>query len=109
MEFQRRLFDVDAGRAARDEALAVVGGDDPNWKDRALEACYQVALTNRMFASDDIWRYGLDKPREPRALGPVMMRACKLGYCERTEMTRASSSVTQHAQPIRIYRSLVIK
>ena len=105
---QRPLFDLDASRSARDSGVALAArGTDDDWADRALEAVHETALKLSYFASDDVWQRGLEKPREPRAMGPVMMRAVRLGYCEATAMTRATSNVTQHAQPIRVYRSLL--
>ena len=104
---QLPLFNPAAARSARDEAIERVAEASGDWQDVALEAVYQVALSKPLFASDDIWATGLEKPREPRAMGPVMMRAVRLGYCEATDRTVPSSSVMQHARPLRLYRSLV--
>ena len=105
---QRGLFDPDEGRARRDEGMA--NADDhanPDWRDRALEAVYQLAASKPVFCAEDVWERGLEKPREPRALGPVMMRAAKLGYCRGTMQHRNSRMVTQHATPVRVYESLI--
>ena len=96
------------GRGLRDQALErVEAAAPPDWNDRALEAVFQAALRWSYFASDDVWRLGLEKPREPRAMGPVMMRAVKLGYCQPQDSTRISSIPGQHARPLRIYSSLI--
>lgn len=102
------LFDAAAGRAARDEAIDRVDANAlPEWKDAAIETVYQVALRKWTFATDDIWAAGLEKPREPKAMGPVMLRAVKLGYCEPMDVSRRSRKVTQHARPLQMYRSLL--
>lgn len=99
---------LDAGRAARDAALErVEGGTSMTWARWADEAVRYVARRQQFFCSDDLWLAGLDKPREPRAMGPVMLRAVKAGICRRTEMTRSSKIPSQHAQPIRVYESLI--
>lgn len=104
---QPSLFDLTEARRRRDEALDAVAAAAPQeWRERAYETVCAVASRQAYFAADDIWAAGLEKPHEPRALGPVMMRAVKEGVCEATAYTQHSKSVTQHSQPIRVYRSL---
>lgn len=106
---QPQLFDLSLARQARDEAIerARINADE-SWKARALEAVYQTACKHEYFASDDVWQEGLEKPREPRAMGAVMLAAVRIGYCRPTDSYRPTSNVSQHHQPIRVYRSLVL-
>lgn len=98
---QQPLFDA---REARDAALVRVDeAAGSEWKDAALEAVYRVALRRSRFTSEDIWRL-VEKPREPRALGPVLMRAVKLGYCAPAGFVQCSM-VSRHAAPVREYVS----
>lgn len=93
-------------RDARDDALNRVDeAADQDWKDRALEAVYQLCQSQPVFTSEDIWEL-IEKPREPRALGPVMLRAVKLGYCEPGGFVNCSM-VSRHAAPVRQYHSRI--
>lgn len=101
-------FDAERSREARDEGMDKVSrGADPAWSERALEAVRLMALEMPEFAGEDVWPRGLDKPREARAFGPVMLRAVRLGYCRSTDRFRGAKLVTQHASPVRIYESLL--
>jgi hypothetical protein len=94
-------------RKARDEAIAAVDEHaDDEWKDRALEAVRRTALVLDEFISDDIWTTaGLDRPRESRAMGPVLRRAAALGYIEKTG--KALPSAQGHLRPVHVWRSLL--
>lgn len=63
---------------------------DEIWKAAALEAVRQTCLNHHAFISDDIWATGLPSTREDRALGPVLMKAAKLGWCRKTTEMRPS-------------------
>lgn len=91
--------------AARDAALEAVDENaDEDWKDRALEAVRRTALEHDEFISDDIWTTsGLDRPRESRAMGPVLRRAAALGYIEKTG--KALPSAQGHLRPVHVWRS----
>lgn len=103
---QASLFDADEAARRRDAAIDQVdAGADPEWKDIALEFVYKLCLDKFEFVAEETWERGLDKPREPRALGPVMKRAVALGYCMPTDRFTASRAVTQHKNQIRIYES----
>ncbi|MFF0481086.1 hypothetical protein [Streptomyces sp. NPDC004435] len=78
-------------RTRRDAAIAQVDANaDDGWKRYALG--FVAELSGRMpeFTTDDLWDAGLIKPREPRALGPVMRRAAKRGLIRTTGEYRAS-------------------
>ena len=77
----------------------------PDWKEQALAAVRQVCAAQREFLCDDIWSTGLEETRENRALGAVMRKAAKLGWCVRTDRTRPS--VRSHGSPKPVWRSLL--
>lgn len=91
---------------ARDEALARVEAAAPvEWREAALSAVYACCRTLSRFTSEDVWQL-IEKPREPRALGPVLMRAVRLGYCRPAGFV-TSGMTSRHAAPVRQYVSLL--
>jgi hypothetical protein len=104
-EDQPTLFD--SARLARDSALTQVeDASDEAWRDRALTAVLVTARLLPEFFSDDVWRVGgLDRTREDRALGPVMLRAARLGWCVKTDRVRPS--VRSHLSGKPVWRSLI--
>lgn len=96
------------GRVERDLALKRVSlNTDPNWEAQALFAVIRLAKTKPKFTGVDVWESGLEKPSEPRRLGPIMITAAKLGYIRRTKQHQESTIPSQHARPMRVWRSLV--
>ncbi|MEU9975059.1 hypothetical protein [Streptomyces sp. NPDC051014] len=76
---------------SRDAAIAQVDANaDDAWKRYALGFIAEVSADLDEFTTDDLWDAGLIKPREPRALGPVMRRAAKRGLIATTGEFRAS-------------------
>lgn len=78
-------------RSARDNAIAQVDANaDAEWKAYALGFVAELSGRIGQFTTDDLWDAGLIKPREPRALGPVMRRAAKRGLIATTGEFKAS-------------------
>jgi hypothetical protein len=101
------LFDDYAdARAARDEAMQRVDEHaDPDWKDLALDVALRVARENFDFTTDDVWQaLGDNRPREPRALGPIMMTLSKRGVIRKTGMMRESTRPEAHMNPKAVWR-----
>lgn len=101
---------LDAAQACqrRDAAIArVEAGADAEWKVAAAWAVYSVALSKRYFTGDDIWASGLPKPREARALGPVMLRAKRAGVIRPTGRVVASDVPGNHRNPHYEWESLI--
>ena len=97
---------IDDALAARAEALRRVDEHaDPQWKNQALKVIRRVCEDREDWHSDVLWEYGLDEPREARALGPVIQRAARLGWCERTDRVRPS--VRSHLSGKSVWRSLI--
>ena len=80
---------------------------DADWYDAALRCVERAAHDMDYFTTDDVWRQGLRKPREPRALGPVMTEAMKRGWIVPLSSHEKSKRPEAHASPKRVWRSLV--
>lgn len=95
-------------RAARDEGIArVTTAADPEWVERARAAVEQVASAHKVFTADEVWLTGLDRPREGRAMGAVMLWAVRQGLIRKTDRVRPSTIRSNHCKPQHIWESLV--
>lgn len=102
------ILDPEEARRRRDLAIKLVDrGADPEWKAAALWTVFHLCLTRPTFTPDDVWAVGLGKPREPRALGPVMLRASREGWCRKTGRVVESQIPTQHRNIIAEWESLI--
>jgi hypothetical protein len=103
-------LDTAEAKKQRDEAVENVElWADPNWVDGALTLGRQIAKDTPEFTSDELWRRGLPKPREPRALGPVMSTLAREGFIEPTDRLVNTEQVLRHAAPVRVWRSRVYR
>lgn len=107
-----RLSDIlagqQAGRAARDEAVARVDANaDERWKEYAARFIRHYARTHETFTASDVYMAMMVHPREPRAMGPAMTRASNAGEIEMTNEFRTSSNPSSHAGNARVWRSLI--
>ena len=77
------------------------------WKDAAMEAIIKTAKSNKEFTTDSVWQNMESdvKTHEPRAMGPMMMRAKKMGWIKPSSEFRPSTKRSQHAQPLRVWKS----
>lgn len=103
-------FDAPLAAAARDRDMARVDrAVDPEWRDLAYEAVVETAAElPDGFIVDDVWQHlpaGVEDPREPRAMGPVMRRAQSAGIIVPTNEYRPSARVTAHRNPRRVWRA----
>lgn len=104
------ILDARESRRQRDLAIARVDrGTDAEWKEAATSVVYHLCRTMPVFTPDDIWATGLPKPREPRALGPIMLRAARERWCQKTGRYVASKAPTQHQNVIAEWESLIIE
>lgn len=97
-----------ADRLATEEAIERVDAAAPAaWKDEALDAVRTLARGGGRFTTDDVWDalayLGVAKPREPRALGPVMRRAEREGTVRWTGTF--AESRRRHRTPVRIWEA----
>lgn len=107
-----KLFDKETGRWQRDEAMArgAKGAAEPA-KIAALWATVRCAQRFLEFTSDEVFeeiqRHHLPQFHDGRVMGTIMREAAKHGYIERTDRTRTSRQASNHARPVRVWRSLI--
>lgn len=91
--------------AARDTALRNVEENaDEQWKEQALAAVRRTCEALPEWISDDVWAIGgLESTREDRALGAVIRKAARLGWCVKTDRVRPS--VRSHGSGKSVWRS----
>lgn len=111
-EGEQGSLDLEAGRRARDEGMARVDeGVSEEWKAIADDAVDQVARLHYEFIVDEVWEvldhWGVERPRDSRAIGPRMTAAKDRGIIEPTDRFRSSKQPTSHATPRRIWRSRI--
>jgi hypothetical protein len=95
-----------ASEAARAEGIAAVDDNaDEQWKEEALAFVQAYLQQHPTLFGDDLWAAGLPEPRERRALGPVILRAARNGWMEKSGDHRASHS--SHGIPKPIWLSLI--
>jgi hypothetical protein len=105
------LFRYAEARGARDEALEQVEANaDPSWKDAAFEAVVSASRDLHRFTADDVFDripHGV-ATHEPRALGPVMLRAVRAGMIFKANVASIPSRRRSlHASPRTVWESRV--
>lgn len=108
----RHIFDAQGARDARDEAMARVDEHaEEEWKRAALDAIEAVATWRDEFTTDAVWwmldHSGAGDAREARVMGPLMTEAARRGWIARTDRTHNSVRVECHANPKRVWKSLL--
>jgi hypothetical protein len=74
---------------------------DEAWRELALQAVFDTCRKMPEFISDDVWEVGgLKSTREDRAMGPVLMRAKKNGWCVKTNRVRPSVRSHLSGKPV---------
>lgn len=103
---QGGLFD---GLRGRDAAMAnVARGAGAEWAVRAHEAVVRTAREMDTFTSDDVWERmpgGAVGQPDPRAMGPVIVNAVRLGVCRRTGQFTLCRRASRHAAPVAVWAS----
>ena len=104
------LFDLPAARSARD--IAITRGADhasSDFIERAYLAVCAVACRETEFIVDAVWTElgSVPSTHDRRAMGSVMLRAVRDRIIKPTEEFRASAQRQCHANPRRVWRSLV--
>lgn len=90
----------------RDEAMERADQNAKEaWRIAALDTVYRIATMRAELWADLLWQDGLETPREPRALGPILVAAQKRGWIEPTD--RVVPSVRRHATIMRVWRSCI--
>jgi len=97
---------------ARDEAMAQADhGANDIWKDSALSCIRAICKDlgfGTGFTTDLVWTYlERDFPgahtHEPKALGPIMARAAKMGLIRKTGTWKESERAECHARPMQVW------
>jgi hypothetical protein len=91
----------------RDRAIERAERHAGDWLGEAYKAARGVAEKFRFFTTDDVWKAGLSKPDEPRALGPVMLSLERDGIIAATDKFKNTAQKTRNAAPVRLWRSCV--
>lgn len=103
--------DLASAKDKRDAAIDAVENKHELWCADALIVVQWLAENQQEFTSDDFWRAaavaGLEPPEEPRAFGPVMMRAKRIPIVEATDQFVLCQRPSRNASPIRVWRSLI--
>jgi len=90
----------------REAIEKVERGTDPEWRDAAKRALVEIARERQILTPDDLWDV-VERPREPRASGPIFLWARKSGIIEPTGRLVRSRNERQHKNHIVEYRSRV--
>lgn len=87
---------------ARDAAIARVSANAENaWRTEALNAVRRTCVRLGEFISDDVWETGqLVSTVEDRALGPILQRAARNGWCVKSDRVRPSVRSHMSGKPI---------
>lgn len=104
-------FDATKGEQLRDISLEQVErAADEAWMAAAWAAVLWACelRPGGEFTTDLIWwrlnKLGTVPPREPRALGPVILKAARLGLIERTDRTALTTRPQAHRGLVRVWR-----
>jgi hypothetical protein len=91
---------------AKAAAMEQVWDNAPDdWKSRAMIAVKSLCNTRQEFTTDDLPEDIRNGVPEPRALGPLMLHAAMMGWCEKTDRMRKSIHIKNHARPKAVWRS----
>jgi len=85
------------------------------WMEFMLDLVWEVCLIMRQFTTDDVYdRYYAHPPEnrpwthEHRAMGPVMNKAARLGFCKPADVRSIPSRrASLHASPRTVWDSLI--
>lgn len=106
-------FDLKAAREARDAGMSLAeSGIAPEWRAAATAAVRKLCETRPTFICDDVWlELGErdDTPKNARALGPILNRAAKDGWCRNTKTYVPSANRNCHANPRPVWGSLLFR
>ena len=100
---ERDLFEYAESRKLKSMAEAEEGAGAAGIK-HAVAAVLEVAATLGEFTSDDVRMATGECFVEPRAWGPVMVKAAKTGQIEATDQYRKGGRASSHNRPMRVWR-----
>jgi hypothetical protein len=105
------LFDPAQGVRNRDRKMAQVEAHaDPAWK-VAAQGAIRSMPQGAQFTTDELWQAlvdaGAPRPLEPKAIGPEVKKAAKLGLCRKHDGPwRASAIAACNRRPKQVWVKL---
>lgn len=111
MAQQTQIFDAQKAEVVKNAAIQQVDANaDPAIREAVLEIVRELAYKMPEFTTDDV-EYQMQKLnirfREPRALGPAMLKVAREDLIQFTDRTTYSVRVSNHRRPLRVWKSLV--
>ena len=109
-------FDPVAAKNAKLEAMTRVNDNaNTSWKNLMLSLVTKTARQMPSFTTDDVFERFWSLPEETRpethdrrALGPVMLKAAKLGICRKSDGPWVPTArASRHAAPLQVWKSLI--
>lgn len=105
--------DLEAGEHRRDQGMARVKSAEaqrnPGWSRRALRAIENLAFDIEYFTTDDLKLRFAERPKSPKAWGPVWGKAKRLKLVELAiNREKPKSAIpSQNAHRLDVYHSLI--
>lgn len=75
---QATIFDLEEGRARRDEGAATVAANTPSWQEEARQAIGYLAAQGEPFSADDLVEL-VGMPPHPNSLGAAFVSSSRRG------------------------------
>lgn len=107
------VFDAAAGEALKQDGIARSArsaGDTWNLTMDGVPRLICRATLKDEITTDDLWRRIEHSPalwpREPRALGAVMLSGARAGWLKKTDRVRPSERAQCHRRPMRVWQIL---
>jgi hypothetical protein len=97
---QTSIFDFLAAKTARDQAIAHVIANGPDWHSRALQAVAALPRGWRGIGEDirkHVMSRGVSAPHHPNCWGALIMAAHRAGYLKRAEGWQNAKAKKSHA------------
>jgi hypothetical protein len=109
MNYSATITAQNTEQMSLEDALIIVDENaDKKWKEAAMNEVYLLCKTYPEMTTDDVWKRleSLDvATKEHRAMGPIMMKAVKNGWCRASGSYVKSERPECHKRPISLYIS----
>lgn len=106
MTDQPDLLTYAEAEARRDDGMTrAAESSGEGWHRYAVAFIEEYARGHDRVFVDDLWESGLERPAQPKALGPAMLAASRAGIIAKTGEYRPS--VSSNLLPKPVWRSLV--
>lgn len=79
------------------------------WQDEADLVLGLLVRRQPEITADDLWKAGLSRPHDGRALGTVVMRAVRDSLLADTGRSTRSTLAVRHRRPLTVWKSLVYR